>query len=64
MQNPPPVGVDIILDPFLLNVFPQSILPTGALIVVIAIGGWVLSGMVWNWLQVLSRAGDDKAHAD
>ncbi|KAI5207855.1 hypothetical protein E4T39_01727 [Aureobasidium subglaciale] len=44
MQHPPPVNVDIILDPYLLNVFPQSLLPTAAYILVLALASWFLSG--------------------
>lgn len=36
MRNPPPVLVDIILDPFLLNILPRSLLPTVGYIVVVA----------------------------
>lgn len=35
MRNPPPVLVDIILDPFLLNILPRSLLPTVGYIVVV-----------------------------
>lgn len=63
MRHPPAVGVEIILDPYLLNIFPQSLLPTGALIVVIAITGWILSGIIWNQLRSLS-SGNKKAHVD
>lgn len=36
MGNPPPVLVDIILDPFLLNILPRSLLPTVGYIVAVA----------------------------
>ncbi|SMQ54473.1 unnamed protein product [Zymoseptoria tritici ST99CH_3D7] len=36
MQHPPKVSVDIILDPYLANIFPASLLPTAAYIVVLA----------------------------
>ncbi|CAL5866441.1 uncharacterized protein PFLUO_LOCUS649 [Penicillium psychrofluorescens] len=36
MRDVPPVGVDLILDPFLLNVFPRSLVPTAGWIVVVA----------------------------
>ncbi|RVX73608.1 hypothetical protein B0A52_02497 [Exophiala mesophila] len=29
MEHVPPVAVDVILDPFILNVLPRSLLPTG-----------------------------------
>ncbi len=48
MENAPPVLVDIILDPYILNVFPKSLLPTAGYILVIAIAGWFFSGYVWQ----------------
>lgn len=46
MENVPPVTVDLILDPFLLNVFPRSLVPTAGWIgvvtvVAIFVGRWV-----------------------
>ncbi|KAE8324307.1 hypothetical protein BDV39DRAFT_119780 [Aspergillus sergii] len=47
MENVPPVAADIILDPFLWNIFPQSLVPTACYICVVGclavvIGWWVL----------------------
>lgn len=50
MQSPPPVDVDIILDPYLASVFPQSLLPTAVYIVALAIGSWLLSSAIWKRL--------------
>lgn len=77
MKAPLPVDVDIsmttlsklptsanrfqVLDPFLLNIFPQSLLPTTAYIVALAIGGFSLSGLAWKQLV---RYLDDKQHVD
>lgn len=36
MRDVPPVDVDLILDPFLLNVFPRSLVPTAGWIAVVA----------------------------
>ncbi|THY28946.1 hypothetical protein D6D01_03723 [Aureobasidium pullulans] len=52
MQYPPPVDVDIILDPYLLNIFPQSLLPTAAYIILLAVASWFLSGFAWAKLQL------------
>lgn len=46
MENVPPVAVDLILDPFLFNIFPRSLVPTAIWTVIIAIvayfiGGWI-----------------------
>ncbi|KUJ08624.1 uncharacterized protein LY89DRAFT_711636 [Mollisia scopiformis] len=43
MNDVPPVFVDIILDPYIYNVFPRSLLPTAVYIIILAIGGWHLA---------------------
>lgn len=43
MENVPPVVVDLILDPFLGNVFPKSLVPTACWGVVIGIVAVVLA---------------------
>ncbi|CAG8884120.1 unnamed protein product [Penicillium nalgiovense] len=48
MQNVPPVAVDLILDPFVFNVFPRSLVPTAGWIVLVAalalvIGRWAVN---------------------
>ncbi|KPI42142.1 uncharacterized protein AB675_5627 [Cyphellophora attinorum] len=48
MKNVPPVHADIILDPYLLNIFPQSLVPTAVYIVIIAIIGWFVSGWIYS----------------
>lgn len=55
MQDVPPVNVDIILDPFLLNVLPRSLLPTGIYLIVLAVFAWHLSGYIWQGLSQISR---------
>jgi hypothetical protein len=56
MQNVPPVVVDVILDPFLWNVFPRSLVPTAGWIVVVA----VLAGVVARWVvRELGRVIED-----
>lgn len=50
MKHVPPVHVDIILDPYLLNVVPRSLIPTGIYIIVVAVGAWALSRQVRFWL--------------
>lgn len=47
MENVPPVHVDIILDPFIFNVFPRSLLPTAAYILTLAVVSWVISRFIW-----------------
>lgn len=43
MQDPEPVLVDIILDPFIWNVLPRTLAPTVVYIVFVAVGSWVLA---------------------
>ena len=50
MHTPPPVDVDIILDPYLSNIFPQSLVPTGIYITITAIAAWLISGAIWKRL--------------
>ncbi|KAE8381047.1 hypothetical protein BDV26DRAFT_105576 [Aspergillus bertholletiae] len=65
MENVPPVAADIILDPFLWNIFPQSLVPTACYIcavacLAVAIGWWVLGelGRVVDYMN--SQPPDDK----
>ncbi|RAH50852.1 uncharacterized protein BO95DRAFT_438111 [Aspergillus brunneoviolaceus CBS 621.78] len=48
METVPPVVVDVILDPYLGNVFPRSLVPTAGWVVVVAgvavfVGRWVVA---------------------
>ncbi|KAK4894299.1 hypothetical protein LTR27_007432 [Elasticomyces elasticus] len=60
MSSPPSVNVELILDPYLANVFPRSLLPTAVYVVILAGGGWFLSGEIWRRLF----AGIEKRHKD
>lgn len=51
MSNVPPVYVDIILDPFIFNVLPQSLVPTVGYIVVVAIVSWFIAHQVSLWIR-------------
>jgi len=64
MEHVPPVFVDIILDPYIFNVFPQSLLPTAAYLILLAIGSWFLSKWVSNWLQNLATYQKDVEKKD
>lgn len=46
MQHPQPIDADIILDPFLFNVLPRSLLPTVGVVIVVAIVSFLLSQWV------------------
>ncbi|TGZ83030.1 hypothetical protein EX30DRAFT_146861 [Ascodesmis nigricans] len=53
MEKPESVDVEIILDPFLLNVFPESLLWTARYIVAVAVFAWFCSGWVCRLLAGL-----------
>ncbi|GAD99440.1 hypothetical protein PVAR5_8155 [Paecilomyces variotii No. 5] len=55
MRSPRPVPVDLILDPYLLNVFPRSLVPTAGWLVVVAGLAWVVGGFAVRLVQVLAR---------
>ncbi|OQE42172.1 hypothetical protein PENCOP_c004G07269 [Penicillium coprophilum] len=56
MQNVPPVAVDLILDPFLFNVFPRSLVPTAGWIVLVT----ALAVVLGNWVvKEVGRAVND-----
>ncbi|RDL38438.1 Uncharacterized protein BP5553_02778 [Venustampulla echinocandica] len=57
MTHVPPVFVDIILDPFIFNVFPRSLVPTAGYILLLAIGSWYLSKYISRWLVEIAREG-------
>lgn len=54
MKYVPPVHVDLILDPYLFNVFPQSLGSTAIYIVIVAVLAWFLSG--WAYRQIIGYA--------
>lgn len=55
MENVPPVYVDILLDPYIFNVLPRSLVPTVVYIILLAIGSWFLAKYISRWVQALSR---------
>ncbi|KAI9716920.1 MAG: hypothetical protein M1812_005069 [Candelaria pacifica] len=63
MKNVPPVDVDIILDPYIWNVFPRSLVPTAGYIALLAIGSWFVSGWIWEWLSKIATV-DPEARLD
>ncbi|KAJ9636542.1 hypothetical protein H2204_005375 [Knufia peltigerae] len=46
MMAAPPVAVDVILDRYIFNVFPKSLIPTALYLVLIAGCAWFVSGWV------------------
>lgn len=67
MENVPPVLVDVILDPFLLNVFPKSLVSTACWITVVAGLAIVAARLVAAEFQrvvVQAEAGMAGGHAE
>lgn len=56
MANPRPVLVDVILDPFLANVLPKSLVPTVGYLTIVAIISWFVAKKVASWLQSLLKS--------
>ena len=56
MKNPPPVLVDLILDPYLFNVLPRSLVPTVGYIVVISIVTWFVAQWAATRLRLVASA--------
>ncbi|KAK7733064.1 hypothetical protein SLS53_007581 [Cytospora paraplurivora] len=58
MEHPEPVVADIILDPFVYNVLPRTLVPTVGYVVLIAALSWVLSTLlVMPWVRGLMVGG-------
>jgi hypothetical protein len=53
MDNVPPVLVDIILDSYILNIFPRSLVPTAGYVLLVAVMSWFLSGYIWQLILKL-----------
>jgi len=50
MSDPPLVDVDIILDPYILNIFPRSLFPTAGYITIIAVASYFLATYVYTFM--------------
>lgn len=63
MRRPEPVLADVILDPFVLNALPRTLVPTVGYVVLVAALSWVLASRVlmpWvRGLMVEDGGGDD-----
>ncbi|KAK8133673.1 hypothetical protein PG984_005685 [Apiospora sp. TS-2023a] len=58
MNEVPPVYVDIILDPYVFNLLPRSLLPTIGYIIVVAIISWFMARRVSRWIQSIAAEPD------
>lgn len=61
MEHVPPVMVDIILDPFIINALPRSLKATAVYLVILAFGSWILAGYIAKWLQMSVMTDEDKS---
>ncbi|KAL5419486.1 hypothetical protein PMIN06_007787 [Paraphaeosphaeria minitans] len=64
MEHPPLVDVDIILDPFILNVLPRSLGPTALYVAVVAVAAWFISGYTYRWIIAASKEYEEKDHQE
>ncbi|RPB15682.1 hypothetical protein P167DRAFT_482463, partial [Morchella conica CCBAS932] len=51
MENPDSVGVDIILDPYFMNIIPESLFPIIGMITLVTFFAWWCSGRIYRALQ-------------
>ena len=49
-----------VLDPFLLNILPRSLLPTGVYLIILAVFAWYLSGFIWQGLHQFTQLRDEQ----
>lgn len=54
MNEVPPVYVDVILDPYVFNLLPRSLLPTIGYIIVVAILSWSMARRISSWIQSIA----------
>lgn len=55
MEIVPPVLVDIILDPYIMNILPQSLVPTIFYITIVAVVAWFVARWISSYLRHASR---------
>ena len=60
MRDPPPVLVDLILDPYLYNLIPRSLVPTIGFLVVVGLVAWFVARSVASKLQSIAVAGESR----
>ena len=59
MQRPPLVDVDIILDPFLFNVLPRSLVPTIGFIIVVAAASFLAAQWIVTQIRMITSFNGD-----
>ncbi|KAL7959966.1 hypothetical protein V8C34DRAFT_277891 [Trichoderma compactum] len=56
MKDPPPVLVDLILDPYVYNVLPQSLVPTVCYLVVVGVVSWFVARWIASSLTAIASS--------
>lgn len=80
MEHPPEVDLDIsrtdcvpaprrlltrvVLDPYILNILPRSLVPIAIYVSFAAVGAWYLSAITYGWLLSEAAATISKPHTD
>ncbi|KAH7273790.1 hypothetical protein B0J15DRAFT_567158 [Fusarium solani] len=60
MRDPPPVLVDLILDPYLYNLIPRSLVPTIGFLILVGLVAWFVARSVASKLQSIAVAGESR----
>lgn len=60
MRDPPPVLVDLILDPYLYNLVPRSLVPTIGFLFLVGLVAWFVARSVASKLQSIAVAGESR----
>lgn len=58
MKDPPPVLVDLILDPFIYNIVPRSLIPTAGFIVAVSLVAIFAARYIASKLQSIAITSD------
>lgn len=64
MTNVPPVLVDLILDPYIFNILPTTLVPTLGYVVVSAVFAWFISRYIWLQLSAAAEVLDIDAERE
>jgi hypothetical protein len=62
MKTVPQVTVDVILDPYLFNILPRSLVPTLGWVAVVAAVGWVAGGWIAKSLRAIMDEAEKVDH--
>lgn len=60
MKTPPPVLVDLVLDPYLYNVVPRSLVPTAGYLVIVGIVTWFVAQWIASTLRTIASPAESE----